>query len=327
MPALLDSYLETGERRLLFSNFPGEKPRRRPQCDAIELASVAGCAIPGEGNGSEVVALVKSCQDASLGIVPEMGSPPAPDEELPDLYLTMAANYALECLGSHLPAPVKAASRITTGRLPAILEGLDWKENAWGAGHWIDCYASCLCINERYFGEGRAMLPVLFGWLDAKCNPRTGLWGMPTASQGWLQPVNGFYRLTRGTYAQFGRPLPYPEKAIDTILEHTGNPVFAGRGNACNVLDVTHPLWLCLKQTAHRREDAEKWVRSRIQEVLNSWVKNKGFAFDLDAESPGLQGTEMWLSIVYLMADICGLSPALGYTPNGIHRPEPAIKL
>ena len=43
----------------------------------------------------------------------------------------------------------------------------------------------------------------LFGWLHTRCDPRTGLWGAPNAEDGDLQIVNGFYRLTRGTYAQF----------------------------------------------------------------------------------------------------------------------------
>ena len=28
-------------------------------------------------------------------------------------------------------------------------------------------------------------------------------------------PGNGLYRLTRGTYAQWGAPLPHPERATD----------------------------------------------------------------------------------------------------------------
>ncbi|MGB8353893.1 MAG: acyltransferase [Chthoniobacteraceae bacterium] len=326
MPTLLENYLETGAQRILFSNHPGENPRRRPQCDAIELAAMSGCEIP--GNGSKLVELLKSSQELASGVVPEMSSSSAPSEELlPDLYLTMAANYAMECAGSHLPGPVSAVSQVSPEKLTQYLDSLNWKDDAWGAGHRIDGYASCLCLNQRYFAAEKTSLSTLFGWLDANCNPSSGLWGSPRESDGWLMPVNGFYRLTRGTYAQFGRPLPYPEKAIDTILAHTNNPVFAGRGNACNILDVIHPLWLCMKQTNHRKNDIQKWARSRLPDIIGSWVNEQGFAFDLDKELPGLQGTEMWLSIVYLMADVLGLAHIPGYKPRGIHRPEPAINL
>jgi hypothetical protein len=33
-------------------------------------------------------------------------------------------------------------------------------------------------------------------------------------------------------------------------------------------------------------------------------------------------GTEMWLSIVWLLADVLGESSSLGYRPRGIHRPS-----
>jgi hypothetical protein len=140
----------------------------------------------------------------------------------------------------------------------------------------------------------------------------------------WLMPVNGFYRIIRGTYAQSGRALPYPERAIDTLLTHGADPVYFGdlKGNAFNVLDMVHPLWFCLKQTDHRREEAEEWVRARLPVVLESWVDGRGFAFDLVHGVPGLQGTEMWLTVVYLMADLLKLSDRLSFRPHGVHRLE-----
>jgi hypothetical protein len=143
-----------------------------------------------------------------------------------------------------------------------------------------------------------------------------------------LHPVNGFYRLTRGTYAQYGRALPHPERAIDTILEHTKDKEFfaGGRENACNVLDVVHPLWLCLRQTDHRREEALAWMRKRLPQVLKHWKSERGFDFVVAGGKPSLQGTEMWLSIIYLMCDLLGCAQALGYQPKGVHRLEPALR-
>ena len=66
-------------------------------------------------------------------------------------------------------------------------------------------------------------------------------------------------------------------------------------------------------------------------EALVRWQDRAGFGFSAggvdrsrtDAE-PGLQGTEMWLSIIWLLADLLGLTGTLGYRPRGVHRPEPA---
>jgi hypothetical protein len=244
----------------------------------------------------------------------------------------MIVNYALECLGSSLAHPVTEVESIGPDLLMEILSHkLTWAEAAWGAGHWIDCYASCLSANQRHFGLGR-QVDTLIAWLDQNVDPASGLWGSWTKKERWLQPVNGFYRLTRGTYAQFGRPLPQPEKAIDTILLHAKDVTYfdRGRGNACNVLDVVHPLWLCLKQTSHRRAEAQAWVQARLKNTLSRWHSNQGFAFDPfskeDNGRPGLQGTEMWLSILYLMADLLGHSADLAWKPNGVHRLPPATQ-
>jgi hypothetical protein len=32
----------------------------------------------------------------------------------------------------------------------------------------------------------------------------------------------------------------------------------------------------------------------------------------------------MWLAIVWILADLQGISSVLGYRPGGVHRPEPA---
>jgi hypothetical protein len=65
-----------------------------------------------------------------------------------------------------------------------------------------------------------------------------------------------------------------------------------------------------------------------LNEVLKFWVPGRGFAFQLSQQQDtGLQGTEMWLSIIYILADLCDLSFSLGYTPKGVHRLEPALSL
>ena len=132
-------------------------------------------------------------------------------------------------------------------------------------------------------------------------------------------------RLDTTFAAQFGRPLPHPVASIDTILQHSQDETFfRGSGNACNVLDVAHPLWLCLKQTDHRRAEAEDWARERLSRVLQGWRDGEGFSFGLDESPASLQGIEMWLSIIYILADLLGSASELGYCPQGVHRPRPA---
>ncbi|MCD8482034.1 MAG: hypothetical protein LR015_04780 [Verrucomicrobia bacterium] len=101
------------------------------------------------------------------------------------------------------------------------------------------------------------------------------------------------------------------------LTEHT---------TACNVLDIIHPLWLCSKQTAHRRSEIEAIFHTWIPAIIRRWQPKKGFAFS-DDHFPGLQGTEMWLSILYIASHYLGLSQYLNYKPKGVHRVEVAYPL
>ncbi|MDD5349750.1 MAG: acyltransferase [Chthoniobacteraceae bacterium] len=331
---LLERYQERTESgEPCFVNRPGERKRVRPWCDAVEVAALFGMTPPGF-SPAEFVSQLQSFQNPQTGLVPEhleedraFDPPPAPHPDQEGRYNTMIVQYALECLGAEMRFPVSNAAQIPAGRLVAGLQSLNWQTGAWGAGDWIDCYASCLYVNAKTFGQNVEM-PALAGWLDAACNPETGMWGRWSEETHWQQPVNGFYRLTRGAYAQFGRPLPHPARSIDTILLHSRDTAFfGGKSNACNVLDVVHPLWLCLRQTRHRRAEAEEWMRERLPGVLSCWRDGRGFGFDLAQPEADLQGTEMWLSIIYLMADLLGISGGLGYAPRGVHRLEPAWKM
>lgn len=335
LDALLKAYQVKSRQAggVAYVNERGGKKRLRPWCDATEIAAMFGRVAPGY-TAAEWITRLRDFQDDATGLAPEhvledarLNGPLVPADN-PDgawRYNTMALNYALECLGSNLARPVANAAAITPARLRRQLAGLPWADRAWHCGDWVDCYASSLLPNAKYFGH-RPPLKTLFAWLDAKCDPATGLWGSATADTRLLQPVNGFYRLTRGTYAQYGRALPHAERAIDSILTHAGDRAFFSpdQENACNVLDVVHPLWLCLRQTDHRRSEAEAWVAKRLPRVLEAWVPRRGFDFQVERRAPSLQGTEMWLSIAWLMAELLGVAPALGYRPRGVHRIEVA---
>jgi hypothetical protein len=184
----------------------------------------------------------------------------------------------------------------------------------------VDAIGTALYFNARYFSTSRAR-ETLFGWLALKQDRGTGLWGTPTAAEGLLQPVNGFYRLTRGTYAQFGLPVPNPERAIDSVLLNYRN--YGGFSDAtytaCNLLDTIHPLLLCLGQTDHRRPEAEAIARAVIARAEERWVDGQGFAF-ADGQVPSLQGTEMWLSVVHLAAELLGVAREFAFVPKGVHR-------
>lgn len=316
-----------GER---FVDRPGAGPTVRAWCDAVEISDLLlGGAPPRAGVVAE---LLRSWQDPATGLVPELGGR-EPTLAEPALYHILCVGYALRLLGSGFAHPVRAVADLDAPALVDRLERLPWNRRGWSAGAWVDAIGTALYWNRADFGLGGAV-ETLFGWLLTRCDPWHGMWGSPDEESGWLQVVNGCYRLTRGTFAQFGLPLPYPERTVDTVLAHSADPTrFRDElGNACNVLDVIHPLWLCGRQSTHRRGEGAAWARWQLERALRRWRDGAGFGFDLEPgagprRTPGLQGTEMWLAIVWLLADYLGESEALGYRPRGVHRPGPAMSL
>ncbi|MFH8662584.1 acyltransferase [Streptomyces afghaniensis] len=319
---------------------PGAEPTVRAHCDAVEIAALLLGQAPPQLPAAEHAARLRALQDPVTGLVPEFAAaPPVPGpaglpEDGASAYHVLCVGYALDLLGSSLAHPVHTVRTTTPEQLVGHLAGLPWRDRAWHAGAWVDSWATAAHWNLRLGTEAAApgALEALFGWLHTHADPWTGMWGAPTPGSGRLQMVNGYYRLTRGSFAQFGLPVPYAERVVDTVLDHARDPRHFARGreNACNVLDVIHPLWLCARQTTHRGEEARSWASDQLTAVLRRWAPGRGFPFGPTPDGtgpgrePGLQGTEMWLAIVWLLADLVGLADVLGYRPRGIHRPEPA---
>jgi len=323
---VLDHYW-TGET---FTNQPAAAPTVRAVCDAVEVADLLLNAPPPQIGRDDLVRRLAALQDAATGLIPELGEAATPSLDSGSAYHILSVGYALDLLGAALPQPIEAV-RKDPDRLVAELDGLPWAQRAWSAGAWVDILGTGLSWNRRLF-DAQEPVEALFGWLLTRQDGFSGVWGSPSAGEGWRQPVNGYYRLTRGTFAQFGLPVPRPEQTIDTVLAHARDGRFFGdgRGTACDVLDVIHPLWLCGRQTRDRRAEVQAWARDRLAATLPRWQADAGFAFSpaptTGAEhQPSLMGTEMWLAIIWLLADVLGESGALGYRPRGVHRPEPAL--
>jgi acetyltransferase-like isoleucine patch superfamily enzyme len=304
----------------------GQQRRRiRHLCDAIEIAA-AFDALPDGLDVPATIARLQRVQDETTGLFPDPYQPPILGKPLRDdglaLYNVLAVGYALECLGTQPLHRISAVEDLTAGDLCDWLEGLPWRQRAWSSGATIDAIGTALYFNARYHTTGRSR-ETLFGWLALHIDRATGLWGHPTSEEGLVQPVNGYYRLTRGTYAQFGLPVPMAEAAINSVIANYRNyGGFSGATyTACNLLDTIHPLLIALRQTDHRRPEAEAIAEAIIARAGERWRAGQGFAFsDGPAQAPSLQGTEMWFSVVHLAADLLGMSDQFAFVPKGVHR-------
>lgn len=336
-----------GER---FLDRPGQPPTVRAWCDAVEISDLLRRRAPDQHDPADLISRLRAWQDPDTGLTPDgdlsdtglaAGTPDTSELSAfsgPATYHILCVGYALQLLGSSFAHPIHAVDALDAHLLERRLDALPWRDRAWSSGNTIDGLGTAVLRNMTDFGDrlpdgGRGPLMTLMGWLAVRVDPSHGMWAQPDPQAGWLQVVNGFYRLTRGTYAQFGLALPYPEQAVRTLLAHVQDRRwFTGEEfNACNILDVIHPLWLAGKQTDAGRADGERWAAATLDRALELWVDGEGIAFapvgSGPRSTPGLQGTEMWLSVMWLLADYLGHSDALAYKPRGVHRPEPAIGL
>lgn len=341
---ILDRSWRPDLRDGLFVDRPGQVPTVRAQCDAVEVSDLLLDRAPDQLPPGEHARRLRALQDPESGLVAEFdrqGQPGAPVSDLSDYvanYHVLCVGYALDVLGSRFDQPISIVAETTAAELMDQLDALPWVDQAWACGHWVDMVGTALRWNipQQVLGS-RGAAEGLVGWLVTRTDPRTGMWGSVAGDGGLLQVVNGFYRASRGTFAQFGLPLPYPERVVDTVLEHARDAaLFApARQNACNVLDVAHPLWLARRQTDYRGAEVQNLSTRLLRDLLGHWTDGQGFGFQaphpttrsLAGTAPGLQGTEMWLATLWLLADLTGLSELVGYRPQGVHRPASALRL
>ncbi len=334
-PAVLERCRVLQSDRVEFVEFPGaDLLDPRPLNDAVEIAGMFG-ALPPHADRAELVERIQATQDPRSGLFRDPRLPDHPMTLTPshdewDMYGLLSCGYALEVLGAGPAHPVHIIEECSAGELEALLDGLNFDYFAWPSGSWIDGFGTGLYLNRAHHGSSNTA-STLWAWLLTHQDRRSGMWGEYLEPVGeydyrWLMAVNGFYRLTRGTYGQFGVDVPRPEAAIDTVLAHARDYAwFATEArNACNLLDVVHPVWLLGRQTDYRRAEIRTAIAAALEGVCANWVDGEGFPWQIGRDQPGLRGTEMFMAVVALAADLLGESDGLSFVPRGVHRLEPA---
>ncbi|MYW70131.1 acyltransferase [Streptomyces sp. SID8379] len=334
-----DSHVQGG----LFVDAPGRPPTVRAQCDAIEIADLLLGRAPAPLTGEDQIERLRSWQDQEAGLIGALTAEGRQLDAVDGLfdrdtaYHLLCVGYALDLLGSRLPHPVHTVANATPAGVITALDALPWRSDPWHAGDWVDTLGTALLWNRLHHpATPDGVLETLFGWLATHQDSSTGMWGQPSPIDGHLLVVNGFYRASRGTYAQYGVTVPHPERVVDTVLRHAAEPRYTAPAaqTACNILDIAHPLWLT-RAGGHRADEVTALARRLLTDALGHWQDGRGFSFraphpttaGLPSTQPGLQGTEMWLAIIWYLADLAGVAEALGYRPRGIHRPEAATRL
>lgn len=313
----------------VYHDVPGGPPSVRAHTDAVELAVLLTGVPPRQLAADEHVRRLRALQDPGTGLVDEPAVRSARVTPLLDdghAYHVLDVGYALDLLGSSFRHPVHRVVGLSTAELVAVLDGLPWDDEPWGSGALVDALGTGLTWALR---GGHPVTPglleTLTGWLVAHRDPGTGVWG--GSADGLLGPVNGTYRLVRGTFAQWGVPAGGDAPMVDTVLARGAEVLEDSGASACDALDVVHLLWWARGTGAtHRRAEAAQTAAAILDDAVARWVPGHGTPF-APGLPPSLQGTEMWLAVAWYAADLIDRADALGYRPRGVHRPEPAARL
>lgn len=201
---------------------------------------------------------------------------------------------ALLCLGTVAEKPQRWLDPFCApGGIERWLEGRDWATRPDFVGNEVMNVGTLLQYARDYQGHPQAGQTVerLLDWLSRHwLDPQTGVWGgldlrEPLNLSRAVQAAYHFWPL----YFYDHRPIPYIQRAIDTVLR-TQNPR-GGFGwgvhnqqnpwnsSACEDIDSIDPLVRMMQQTDYRRDEILAALRRALPWVLSNQNEDGGFVF------------------------------------------------
>jgi hypothetical protein len=184
-----------------------------------------------------------------------------------EIHVTAHCTAALELFGARPAHALKGLTPLDEpGALEAFLDGLAWRDDPWLASHQgAGIYAARLLAGDA----SSAWQERYFAWLDAACDPATGLWRRGALEPPYRWGASRFPHLA-GTfhylfnYEHARRPHPHPSALVDTCLAMfaTGDPWPLGRTVSFAEVDWVYCLARAMRRTQHRRSEGEKALGS-----------------------------------------------------------------
>lgn len=182
--------------------------------DAVNILYTLGQLPRGADERAALVAGVRSFQQADSGIFA--------DPTHSDIHTTAHCIGALELLDSRPTHPLTFLQPLVqiNGELERFLDKLNWSTDPWRASHDGAGISAALSLT----GEAPdAWFDRYFAWLYAEASSETGLWRREAMLPMGDNP--GLFGNMAGTFhyhfnfVNARRPLPYPERVIDTCLD------------------------------------------------------------------------------------------------------------
>ncbi len=200
---------------------------------------------------------------------------------------------ALELLGARPLHPMRGLDAARTpGGIEDLLEGLDWTGPRPGAAGGAVALAFALTgdVGPEWFER-------YFAWLDREADPKSGFWRRK-APAGPLDAIEGAHAHLL-IYDRFNRPLPYPAKAVASVLEaQRDDGLFDAGGPGWRDLAALCALSLSFRQCGSKARDVRICLTS-FARAAASRLADAAFRDSLVADPHGAAGL---LSAVAVLA-------------------------
>jgi hypothetical protein len=221
----------------------------------------------------EWAAFIQSCQDPDTGWftrnrgLHRLGTSPFKEHS------TAYAVSALLMLGEEPKYPLRSAQKITQSKeaTERWLEGILWIY-VWGGSHQGGGMGAALEMTGEAPGQ---WFEWYFDWLDKEVNPETGLWQRAPWNIFYTKPLleeMGGAPHFWWVYHHRGRPLPYPEKIINTCLAlQKPSGLWDDKGYTfCVDLDA---IWSIHRAYLQLREQGIEYRKQDIKESFERYLE------------------------------------------------------
>ncbi len=276
--------------------------------------------VPAEAR-LEMGRFVCSLQDPETGLVadPLAGESDRVSDHFPWEHIrghaTGVAIQALPLLGVSLTRVPRAPDDpVAPGEVAPWMAALPWDSNPWRCGTLIGQFLARHRTRTGLYDSDREddIQSAAMDWLEARQDPRTGLWGTDRCPET-AKAMAGLHCMSTGTYYLPGRPLPRPERVTESILAlQQPNGDFA-TGGGCLNYDAIQGLTSAARYTTHRRREAVEAARRMVERIFGAYARSDGaFSFHAGrcmtthnslfvaeaAEESDVIGTHMYLIVL-----------------------------
>lgn len=246
--------------------FGGKIPELYGTADMACILYTIGKLNPSPEERAEWAESFQGFQDQKTGFLLEK------DPTHPALHNTAFALAAMQLLELRPKHPILLGPEFAD--IKAYLAQLDWKTKVYPESHKGAGIASIYVLTPAL--HSTAWFNDYFAACDALFDPKNGLMGQDKPETGDFDQVGGTFHYAF-LYQSFNRPMPFPEKRIDTVLGlQQPDGYWEAKNHLWLTLDAIYLLTRTLRQRSHRRGDVVACIHRTMDALMRDVFSAEG---------------------------------------------------